>query len=210
MLLAESALMQNGKELREKIEKKLTLDFLTPFQKEFLESILWRLSKEWDLTEKQSNLLQKIFVELDDLETNGYVWDPTDTEKLKIDMVLTLAKSYSSYYLCNHNPSLKRALASLLETHLKISTGARVLLTEKRDLDKACEMMKSKLEQIEKPKFLVGDLVFVQPGKDILGVIIAGPNVSKSGNIFYVVDLCGTHVNSSPPTIKKAFRKKTQ
>lgn len=201
--------MLDGTTLREKIEEKLLLDFLTEFQKSFLTSVIWKISKGWELSEKQKNLLDKILHELDEMERTGHIWEPSEDEKKKIGAILDLSKSYSGYYLGNYKPALQKALRSLLETKLKISTGAKVLKSEKNQLDLASEIMKSKLKPFEEPDFFAGDLVTVntRAGKEP-AVILSGPEISRQGFVFYTVDLGGNQVDTSHGNIKSMNKKR--
>jgi hypothetical protein len=200
-------LSQEKLEVRERIEEKLRIDFLSSFQKDFLSSILWKIQKDWEITEKQQRTLSKILRELDDAVEKGIVWQLTEQEKKEVKTILDLSKGYSDYYLSNHNPPLQRAIRGLLEVQLKTSVGVDIIITEKSHLEAARRIMKSRIQHIENPKFSVGELVFFGKDKSV-GVVVEGPSIDKFGGIQYSVDFGGLHSAFQVKFLKKIEKKR--
>lgn len=195
------------KEIRERIEQKLKIDFLSEFQKNFLTSILWKIEKGWEITEKQSRVLNQIFKKLDEAEIHGLIWKLSEKEKEEVKLVLDLSKGYSSYYLSNHNPSLQKAIRGLLEIQLKSSVGQSLISTERVHLEVAKKIMKKRIEHLQKPKFTISELV-LSGSKKSVGVVIDGPAVSKNGQIQYTVDFLGRQVSCQVDELKKICKAK--
>jgi len=76
--------------------------------KEPLTDFAYKLSKGWNLSEKQTAFMQKMMGKADDIREHG-PWQPTSEERAAMDLGMAFTRRYSVYYL-NGQPGLSKSM----------------------------------------------------------------------------------------------------
>lgn len=76
--------------------------------KEPLEGFAYKLSRGWNLSEKQIAFMNKLLLKAQDIEVNG-VWQPTPEEAAAMELGMAFTRRYSGYYL-EGQPGLAKSM----------------------------------------------------------------------------------------------------
>lgn len=140
-----------------------------------------RLSRGWELSEKQVAFMDNILAKAEKTKVEG-PWIPSDDEKKQIELVVGICRRYSSYYLSGRpglSKSLEQAIAWLSNSKTYLDKWAAEKLME------SCKGERIRINKFIK-KFPIGSLGFhfinLQPC-----LILSAPFVDLYGNI--VIDV---------------------
>lgn len=188
----------NPEAMLEIITERLTCSDLNSFQTDFLLSIQRQLQVGKTLSDNQLTVLTKVIDQT--APVNFERWTLTEAEKIDLEIISNLTRSYSSYYLDNYNSVLKNALEHIRIIKLKLESNQKILIYEKKYFNTAMNHLKSRINKIKNPKFKKGDLCLF---REKICVVIESVFVNKTGDLVCVVDFGGQHSEVLINNLKK-------
>ena len=133
----------------------------------------YKLSRGWNLSEKQTAFMNKLLAKADDIRING-VWSPTEEQKSAIEMGVAFSKRYTHYYLSGC-PGLSKAINECRDW-----LNGDVENLDEWSANKVISLCKGDRKVIAdaKDRWPVGSLVETKKGK--LGLVLNVPHVGMS------------------------------
>ena len=168
-----------------------------------LNDFAYKLSRGWNLSQKQIAFMDKLLVKADDIRANG-IWSPTQEQKVAIEVGVAFSQRYTQYYLSGC-PGLNKALnecRSWLKgdiEHLDRWSANKIIGLCKGD---------RKVMADAEDRWPMGSLVETKQGE--MGLVLSEPQVGTSSGkpcISLLID--GNPTTKLIAEIKKKRRKKT-
>lgn len=157
-----------------------------------------RISRGWDLSEKQLAWVEKILVRAEHIKANG-PWVPDAAVIKKLKYCAQLERGYSSIYWMTH----VGALNALNKVHKFLSGETSVI--DEWTVNKVFKAMSRPLRELENPKFNIGEMCWCRlgTGGKVPALVAAGPYVNASGVVVYDVLVDGVLVGTSTITKRR-------
>lgn len=162
-----------------------------------------KMSRGWNLSQKQAVFMDKLLVKADDIRANG-IWSPTQEQKAAIEVGVAFSQRYTQYYLSGC-PGLNKAI-----NECRSWLNGDIEHLDKWSADKVIGLCKGdrKVMADAEDRWPMGSLVETKKGK--IGLVISEPQVSTSSGkpaILLLVD--GNPTVELISEIKKQRRKKS-
>jgi hypothetical protein len=154
----------------------------------------------WSLSEKQVGFMNKLLAESDALAITGpYTPDATTIEILQL--CIKLSKARTSMYWSTHagtHSALQRTHEWLMwNNSSEADRGSRPQLDE-WCVNKLTKSFRTKLIEISEPRFVVGEMRWLNSGGDYkVAIVSSGPQIDPRGNIVYDALVDGKMVTTS-------------
>ncbi len=167
----------------EKITAALEVAGLSESEASALRDFRYKISKGWDLSDKQSAWMNRILEKSDKIAREG-PYAPDDDTVSVLRKCVKLSKGYTPVYWSTHGGA-RRALENVSQW---LAGGGYI---DEWCVDKLISTMRSRLRELEdKPYANSGDLVWYRSRTGLQfspGVVSGPPEISDKGDIVYPV-----------------------
>ena len=166
-----------------------------------LRDFAYKLSRGWNLSEKQVGFMNKLLSEAEEILAVGR-WVPSAEEKRDIEIGVAFCRRYDQYYLAGQ-PGKAKAHRECLQW----LTGQLEYLDKwsaKKMMD-ICKGDRSKMSEAPE-RWPVGSLACTKSGN--MGLVVSPPEVSEKGKPCISLLLDGAHVEVALDDLKKSRRKR--
>ena len=171
------------KEIIERVTSALQVEGLSDQEVSALRDFRYKLSKGWDLSEKQQAWMNNIIKKSEKILKDGPYTPDDDTVDL-LRKCIKLAKGYSSVYWSTHGGTA-RALENVSRW---LSEDGNV---DEWSVNKLISSMRSRLRELEDKHYVKsGELVWCRSqvgGQASIGVVHGPPEISERGDVVYPV-----------------------
>ena len=166
-----------------------------------LRDFAYKLSRGWNLSEKQHNFMQKLQTKANDIRKNGR-WIPSISEKREIEIGVAFCRRYNQYYLAGQ-PGKEKALRVCISW----LAGDIDFLEEwsARKMIDLCKGDRSKMVDAS-TRWPIGSLAQTKKGQ--MGLITSEPIVNSKGKPSLSLLLEGSQVNIAIDNLKKGRLKR--
>ena len=168
-----------------------------------LKDFAFKLSKGWNLSEKQTAFMNKLLAQADEIVKNG-VWQPTPEQKQEIETGVAFSRRYNDYYL-DSCPGIRSAL---LECKAWLAGDKPNL--DKWSAEKVIGLCKGdrKIMADASERWPEGSLVNTKLGQ--IGLVLCKPGVDSRGKPCLNLLIEGKPVDVTIDMIKKERKKRAK
>jgi len=166
-----------------------------------LKDFAYKLSRGWNLSEKQKVFMDKLLLQADEIAKNGR-WVPTSEDKKKIQTGIDFSRRHSTGYWYGR-PGIKAALDECCSW-----VSGDLTHVDKWAADKIMSLYKGDRHELEAAhdRWSAGSLVETKQGE--VGLALGAPEISLKGKPCMSLLINGSTVVKDLDTIKKKRRKK--
>ena len=166
-----------------------------------LRDFAYKLSRGWNLSEKQTSFMNKLLDQAEDIQKNGR-WVPTDDEKKQIEMGVHFCRRYSPYFFSGR-PGVSRA-----HSECKSWIQGDLDYLDKWSAGKMIEICKGDREKMTDAfsRWPIGELATLRSGK--VGLVLDAPFVGGKGKPVLNILVEGIPKEVTLDKIKKTRRTK--
>lgn len=168
-----------------------------------LNDFAWKLSRGYNLSEKQVAFMNKLTKQARDIRENGR-WEPSPEERKAIELGVAFGKRYSAYYLSGC-PGISKALDECASWLRGDSSHV-----DKWSADKVAGLCKGDRKRMAdaEDRWPEGSLVTTRSGQ--MGLVLGAPSVTGRGKPCLVLLIDANPVEVELSEIKKERRKKAK
>ena len=147
--------------------------------KEPLNDFAYKLSRGWNLSEKQIAFMNKMLLKAQDIEVNG-VWEPTPEQTASMELGMAFTRRYSGYYL-QGQPGLSKSMQRFRDWRSGLSPAmdtwsANLLMN-------LCKGERARMVDASE-RWPKGGLVETKPSRScegLIGLTLDDPHVNENG-----------------------------
>ena len=176
-----------------------------------LQDFAGRARMGWDFSDKQKSFVDSLLAQAEEMKKNGpYAPDAAEVEKLELCVLLAESRNVTYW---NTHPGEAKALMKVRSWLVWKASNDADLARPGLDewcVDKILKTFRSKLVQLENPKFAAGDMYWLYERSPrangyVPAVVMSGPQVDERGRIVYDALVQGRVISTG--SITKVRRK---